>query len=113
MNMWGFTPAVFPQLYERFQRFLKQHGSDLKAECYLPSSVNDLIQAGQARVKVLRSSDSWFGVTYREDHPRVVRKRGPPYRRRNLSTEAVAMSRLTQPCRGYAYVRSPKRISKR
>jgi hypothetical protein len=23
-------------------------------------------------VKVLRSSDPWFGVTYREDRPRVV-----------------------------------------
>jgi len=76
MNMWGFTPAVFPQLYDYFQRFLKRHGDDLKAECYLPSSVNTLIQAGQARVKVLRSSDAWFGVTYREDHARVVESVG-------------------------------------
>lgn len=72
MNMWGFTPGIFPQLYDQFQRFLKRHGSDLKAECYLPSSMNALIQASEARVKVLRSSDAWFGVTYREDHPRVV-----------------------------------------
>ncbi len=76
MNMWGFTPAVFPQLYERFQRFLKRYGGDLKAECYLPSSVNALIQTGEARVKVLRSSDGWFGVTYREDHARVVESVG-------------------------------------
>jgi hypothetical protein len=34
--------------------------------------MNTLIQSGQALVKVQRSSDSWFGVTYREDHPRVV-----------------------------------------
>ena len=72
MNMWGFTPQIFPQLYEHFQRFLKRHGNDLKAECYIPSSVNTLIQAGHARVKVLRSADAWFGVTYREDHSRVV-----------------------------------------
>ncbi len=76
MNMWGFTPQIFPQLYEHFQRFLKQHGDDLKAECYIPSSVNTLIQGKQARVKVLRSTDSWFGVTYREDHPRVVQSVG-------------------------------------
>ena len=50
--------------------------NDLKAECYIPSSVNTLIQAGQARVKVLRSGDAWFGVTYREDHPRVVQSIG-------------------------------------
>lgn len=72
MNMWGFTPQVFGQLYEHFQRFLKRYGVDAKAECYLPSTVNALIQEGQARVKALRSGDAWFGVTYREDHPRVV-----------------------------------------
>jgi dTDP-glucose pyrophosphorylase len=72
MNMWGFTPQIFSQLHDQFQRFLKRYGDDLKAECYIPSTVNTLIQAGQARVKVLRSGDAWFGVTYREDHPRVV-----------------------------------------
>jgi dTDP-glucose pyrophosphorylase len=72
MNMWGFTPQIFGQLYEQFQRFLKRYGDDLKAECYIPSTVNTLIQSGQARVKVLRSGNAWFGVTYREDHPRVV-----------------------------------------
>jgi NDP-sugar pyrophosphorylase family protein len=76
MNMWGFTPAVFPQLYDHFQRFLKRKGDDLNAECYLPSSVNTVIEAGHARVKVLRSCDAWFGVTYREDHARVVQSVG-------------------------------------
>jgi len=76
MNMWGFTPQIFPQLYEQFQRFLKRYGNDPKAECYLPSSVNTLIQTEQARVKVLRSGDAWFGATYREDHPRVVESVG-------------------------------------
>ncbi len=72
MNMWGFMPEVFPQLDQRFRDFLKAHGSELKSECYIPSTVNDLIHAEQTRVKVLHSGDSWFGVTYREDHPRVV-----------------------------------------
>jgi hypothetical protein len=34
--------------------------------------VNELVLAGRARVKVLPTNDSWFGITYREDHPRVV-----------------------------------------
>lgn len=72
MNMWGFMPGVFPQLEHRFQQFLAVHGSDLKSECYIPNTVNDLIHAKEARVKVLHSSDAWFGVTYREDHRRVV-----------------------------------------
>ena len=72
MNMLGFAPQIFGQLHEQFQRFLKRYGEDLKAECYIPSTVNTLIQAGAARVRVLRSGDARFGVTYREDHPRVV-----------------------------------------
>ena len=72
MNMWGFTPRVFDQLRERFEKFLEGSAGDLKSECYIPNTVGELVQSGLARVKVLRSSDSWFGVTYREDRPRVV-----------------------------------------
>jgi Nucleotidyl transferase len=72
MNMWGFAPHVFGQFREHFQRFLRSNGSDIESEGYLPSTVNELVLAGQARVKVLRTNDSWAGVTYREDHPRVV-----------------------------------------
>jgi len=72
MNMWGFTPNIFGQFGEHFQKFLKLHGSDIQSESYLPSTVNELVLAGQARVKVLHTNDSWAGVTYREDHPRVV-----------------------------------------
>jgi hypothetical protein len=72
LNTWGFTPAVFPQLRQHFREFLEQRGADPKAECYIPSVVTDLIVAGEARVKVLRTNDSWVGVTYREDRPRVV-----------------------------------------
>ncbi len=72
MNMWGFTPRVFDQLRERFEKFLEDSAGDLKAECFIPNTVGELVQSGLARVKVLHSSDSWFGVTYREDRPRVV-----------------------------------------
>ena len=72
MNMWAFTPRVFGQLRESFAQFLERNGSDPKAECLIPNTVGDLVSTGQARVKVLRSGDSWFGVTYREDRPRVI-----------------------------------------
>jgi hypothetical protein len=55
MNMWGFTPQVFPQLASQFQSFLEKSGAELKSECYLPSTVNALVAAGQAQVKVLSS----------------------------------------------------------
>ena len=72
MNMWGFTPALFPQLSDDFTEFLKKSGQQEKSECYIPTTVNTLVSAGKARCKVLRTTDSWFGVTYREDRPRVV-----------------------------------------
>lgn len=72
MNYWGFTPQIFPQLREHFTKFLHASGKDAKKECYIPSTVNDIILAGQGKVKVLHSNDPWFGVTYREDHPHVV-----------------------------------------
>lgn len=72
MNMWGFTPAIFPQLRDHFIQFLKRSGSELKSECYVPMTVNEMVADGEARVKVLRTNDAWFGVTYKEDKPRVV-----------------------------------------
>jgi hypothetical protein len=72
MNFWGFTPALFPQLREQFSEFLRRSGQELKSECYIPTTVNELVASGAARVKVLRTSASWFGITYKEDKPQVV-----------------------------------------
>lgn len=72
MNFWGFTPALFPQIKVEFENFLKKSGTELKSECYIPMTVGELVINGQAKVKVLCSPDSWFGVTYREDRPTVV-----------------------------------------
>jgi choline kinase len=67
MNMWGFTGSVFQQIKERFSAFLDANIRDPKAEYYIPTLVDQLIKAGEARVKVLRCNASWFGITYRED----------------------------------------------
>ena len=72
MNMWGFTPALFGHLAEQFTAFLENHGGDEQAEFYIPTVINALIQNQQARCRVLQTPDSWFGVTYREDRPRVI-----------------------------------------
>lgn len=76
MNMWGFTPRVFDQLRAYFESFLEANSLDQRAECYLPNAVNSLIHSGESRVRVLPTSEAWFGVTYREDRPRVVESIG-------------------------------------
>lgn len=74
MNMWGFTPHIFGQLGEYFQNFLERSGSDLFSESYLPGAINELVLERQAQVTVLHTKDSWFGITYREDHRLVVER---------------------------------------
>ncbi len=71
LNMWGFPPTIFPLLRESFAHFLAGHATDLKAECYLPNSVHELITRGRMRVRVLHTDSSWFGVTYKEDLEKV------------------------------------------
>jgi hypothetical protein len=72
LNTWGFTPAIFPALEREMVAFLQNRGRDEKAEFFIPTVVNTLMQSGLVRVKVLRTPDSWFGITYRQDRPRVV-----------------------------------------
>jgi dTDP-glucose pyrophosphorylase len=71
MNFWGFAPNFFGYARAAFGRFLAARGLEPKAELYIPDVVSELIQAGRARVTVLPTPESWFGVTYREDKPRV------------------------------------------
>lgn len=71
MNCWAFTPGLFAALDRQFAAFLKAHGGELKSEFYLPEAISAQIAAGEAVVTVRPTTASWFGVTYREDKPRV------------------------------------------
>jgi NDP-sugar pyrophosphorylase family protein len=72
MNMWGFTPGIFPLLEDEFVRFLDVSGESLEEECLISRTINELLMAGRIRVKVLRGADTWFGITYRDDHERAA-----------------------------------------
>jgi len=73
MNMWGFTPAIFPELRARFRTFLDSLGAKThnQPEFLLPDIVQKLIDGGTARVRVLRHDSPWCGITFPEDLPRV------------------------------------------
>ena len=75
MNMWGFTQSMMPEIRDRFADFLSKNLSQnpLKCEYFLPFVVDELIQEGKAEVTVLKSRDRWYGVTYKEDKPTVVK----------------------------------------
>ena len=74
MNLWGFTADFIKEAWEGFPEFLDNaiETNPLKGEYYLPSVVTKLIDGGKATVKVLHSADKWYGVTYKEDKPKVV-----------------------------------------
>ena len=74
MNLWGFTESFLKEAEARFPAFLDKALAEnpLKGEYFLPSVVTQLLEEKKARVKVLRSTDKWYGVTYREDKPVVV-----------------------------------------
>lgn len=73
MNMWGLTPRFVKTLEERFPAFLRNAQGNIKAEYLLPQVIGDLLQEGNATVKVLPTADRWFGVTYAEDRESVER----------------------------------------
>ena len=72
MNLWGFQPSVFDYIQSHFSRFLRDHDVQGGAELLIPSVADDLITGGKATVKVLRTDDSWFGITYRQDRPIAI-----------------------------------------
>tara|TARA_R110002049_G_scaffold51189_3_gene144970 strand:- start:9332 stop:10234 length:903 start_codon:yes stop_codon:yes gene_type:complete len=67
MNFWGLTPKCFEFGNKLFEQFLETNKSNLKAEFYLPSIVNEILKSQKATVEVLKSNAKWFGVTYKED----------------------------------------------
>lgn len=74
MNMWGFTADFMQQLEKGFEEFFRNlDGDELKEEYLIPIYVGRLLKEGKISVKVLKTYDSWFGVTYKEDKEDVVR----------------------------------------
>lgn len=76
MNFWGFTPKIFDEAEPIFTQFLKDHLAEnpMKCEHVIPTMMGQLVTEGKCSVKMLSSTDKWFGVTYKEDKPDVVAK---------------------------------------
>ena len=74
MNFWGFQPDLFDYAEKLFREFLRNNKANLRAEFYIPLIVNEMVHAGQGRVRILEGSNTWFGVTYKEDKEEVSRR---------------------------------------
>ena len=69
MNMWGLTPDFLGILEVGFREFFEEEvaKNPLKVEYLIPTFIGGLLDAGKISVKVLRSNDTWYGMTYHED----------------------------------------------
>ena len=69
MNLWGFSPRILTEIEQRFPAFLRENEekNPLRCEFYLPTVANAQIQEGTAKIHVLNTTETWYGVTYPED----------------------------------------------
>lgn len=75
MNLWGFTPDVFPEIESDFNDFMQT--ADLtRDEFYIVNVVDNLIKRGKTKVKVFKNTNKWYGMTYKEDKGEVVQAIG-------------------------------------
>lgn len=74
MNFWGFTKSMMEEMEKGFPAFLEKALAEnpMKGEYFLPMVADRLVKEGKATVKVLPTSDKWYGVTYRKDKEMVV-----------------------------------------
>ena len=69
MNMWVLTPEFLDLLEEGFVEFFETEvpTDPLKAEFLIPTFIGELLDEKKMTIKVLRTNDIWYGMTYKED----------------------------------------------
>jgi len=73
MNLFCFTPSLFKYLEEKFEDFLRKNKDDLSTcEYLIPTILSEYINEKKGNIKVLSTTEKWFGLTYREDYSNVV-----------------------------------------
>ena len=73
MNLFAFNKDLIKRLEEKFPLWLKENINVPKSEFLIPTVVDELVHEGKATLKLLETSSVWFGVTYKEDNPGVVK----------------------------------------
>lgn len=75
MNLWGFTKSILQEIRDSLPSFLDNGliNNPLKCEYFIPSVVSHLIEKNKANVKVLTTKEQWYGITYKEDKPTIMK----------------------------------------
>ena len=68
MNMLLFTPSIFSYLEDHFEAFFEKNKDNLeKCEYLIPDVLFETIKEGYSTAEVLKTTATWYGVTYKED----------------------------------------------
>ena len=73
MNLFAFNKDLIKELELRFPAWLKDNIDIPKSEFLIPTVVDELVHENKATVRLLSTTSVWFGVTYKEDKPGVVK----------------------------------------
>ena len=73
MNLFVFTKDIIPLLKAQLPIFLKENIANLKSEFLIPDEVSRIVGEGKATLELLETPSVWYGVTYKEDKPSVVK----------------------------------------
>ena len=72
MNFFGFSPKIIPVFEEYWEQFKRDNIADPKKESLLPGGASYMVENNKGTMKVMTSSERWFGMTYPEDKKIVM-----------------------------------------
>jgi NDP-sugar pyrophosphorylase family protein len=70
LNCWGLLPELLPDLEAGLRAFLADAGES--REYYLPEAISRHLARHGKKLAVLPTTDTWLGLTYPDDYPKVV-----------------------------------------
>ena len=74
MNLLGFPKEFIKHIEDNLLPFLEKNSKNLEEVEYLiPDVVTKQIEENKAEVKVLETTDKWYGITYKDDKDIVVK----------------------------------------
>jgi hypothetical protein len=73
MNFWCFHPSIFSYTEKLFEKFLSDRGQEPKSEFFIPIVADQFMHEGGGRIEIIPTTAIWFGVTYKEDAPAVMK----------------------------------------
>tara|TARA_R110002074_G_scaffold401493_1_gene599843 strand:+ start:8901 stop:9779 length:879 start_codon:yes stop_codon:yes gene_type:complete len=72
MNFWVCRPSIFDKIESEFRLFLNDDDRIANSELYIPSMIQEMLQANEIEVKCIPSGGDWFGVTYASDKEKAM-----------------------------------------